>query len=432
MALCSPVAHTVRSRRDHPTSKAAVIDVSYRSTIGFCPRPGCGQHIDVSVGRYPGGVNDRGGFVIECASCHQKLHVRVSNPNDASSVESGGRVVDRWDDEIGGDRESVLAAHGLSEADQLSDTMLYIPSREPNDPLFERSDRSIYSCTICGGDLEAPAYAELDKSLSAVNQSITSFIGGPYLKGYTPVPAAIEVTLSVSCGCTARPVSFFRDFSERDHFVRSASDFILAGPEDPSMLSDIDGIYTRNECLAIFKKLLLRWRARNRVVMLVVPFIGFDYPSREEDKLKLWNMVLGYTDPARTLLVTRRRTYNSFKEVAAKQGLDLNVLKKYGLLARLLETLDEKKALFKTDSHAKFYAAVGPETTEVLSGSFNIHSGEYVENLLFKTYSSTEFIARYLMPLGVLFDLTQVKSPRALLRLEVSGSQVVRTSCETV
>lgn len=406
------------------------MDVSHRLTIGICPTPDCGQRINVSIGRFPGGVNDRGGFVIECANCRKMSHIAVANPDDASSVQSGGRVVDRWDDDIDGDRESVLAVHGQTEADRLSDTMLYIPQQEPNDPLFERAARSIYRCPLCGNDLEAPAYAELENALSAVNRSITSFIGGAYLKGYTPVPAAIEVTLDASCGCATRQVSFFRDFSERDHFVRTASDFILAGPNDPSMLFDIDGIYTRNECLAIFKKLLLRWRARNRVVMLVVPFIGFDYPSREEDKLKLWNMVLGYTDPARTLLVTRRRTYNSFKEVAAKQGLDLDVLKKYGLLARLLETLDEKKALFKTDSHAKFYAAIGPETTEVLSGSFNIHSGEYVENLLFKTYSSAEFLSRYLWPLGVLFDQTQVRSPRPILSVEVAGGEVIWTTCE--
>ena len=132
-------------------------------------------------------------------------------------------------------------------------------------------------------------------------------------------------------------------------------------------------------------------------------------------------------------MVTRRRTYNSFKATAGKKGLDLDVLKKYGILARLLETLDEKKALFKTESHAKFYAAIGPETTELLSGSFNIHSGEYVENLVFSTHQTASFVKRYLLPLGVLpSPVTEIATKMDVVRFTVAHGQVVNTSCEKV
>lgn len=409
------------------------MDVSRRMTIGICPTPGCDQRIRVSIGRFPGGLNDRGGLVIECAKCQNKSHLPVSNPNDASSVDSGGRVVATWDSEVEGEREEVLAKYGLSEADILSEPLLYIPSEQPDDPLFELVDRAVYECSQCGGDLEQPAHVELKEALAAINRALGNFIAGPYLKGYAPKVEAVEVTVDVPCSCTTHRVSFFRDFSERDGFARKASDFILAGPEDPAMLREIDGIYSRNDCIEIFKKVLLRWRARHRIVMLVVPFVGFDYPNREEDKLKLWNMVVGYTDPSRTLMVTRRKTYNSFKKAAEKKGLDLDVLKKYGLLAKMLEGLDQKGALFKTDSHAKFYAAIGPETTEVLSGSFNIHSGEYVENLVFSTYSTAKFVTRYLIPLGVLFKPLQTALSKIdVVRIEVAGGQVIRTTCEKV
>lgn len=408
------------------------MDATHCLVVCICPTPGCGQRIRVSIGRFPGGVNHRGGFVIECASCHRMSHIPVANPDDLSSVESGGRVVTTWDDDIENSREEALAASNLSEADLLSDSILVIPSQEPDDPLFELGDRAIYQCAQCGRNLETQAYSELHKALTAVNRAISDFISGPYLKGYTAKPDAIEVKLNVACDCAAHSLSFYRSFSERDHHVRTALGFELAGPEDPGMLSDIDGIYSRNECIEIFKKLLLRWRAHNQIVMLVVPFIGFDYPNREEDKLELWNMVLGYTNPARTLLVTRRKTYNSFRETVAKHGFDLAVLKKYGLLAHMLESLDEKKAVFKTDSHAKFYAAVGPQTTEVLSGSFNIHTGEYVENLLFKTYPSATFVSRYLLPLGVLFDFAEVGKVRDVLMLDVEDGAVLRTRCEKV
>lgn len=409
------------------------MEVSRRITIGICPTPGCDQRIQVSIGRFPGGVNDRGGFVIECGKCQNKSHFPVSNPDDASYVDSGGRVMAKWDSEVEGDREEVLAKFGLSEADMLSETLLYIPSEQPDEPLFELVDRSVYECPQCGVDLEEPAHAALEVALAAINRALGNFIAGPYLKGSAPKVEAIEVMLDVPCSCATHRVSFFRDFSERDDFARKASDFILAGSDDPAMLREIDGIYSRNECIEIFKKVLLRWRARHRVVMLVVPFIGFDYPNREEDKLKLWNMVVGYTDPSRTLMVTRRKTYNSFKAAAEKKGLDLDLLKKFGLLARLLEGLDEKGALFKTDSHAKFYAAIGPETTEVLSGSFNIHSGEYVENLVFSTYPTAKFVSRYLIPLGVIFKPLQTALTKIdVVRFKVTGGQVIQTTCEKV
>jgi len=403
------------------------MEVSHRLTVAICPTPDCGQRIRVSIGRWPGGINDRGGFVVECGKCHKKSHIAVSNPNGASSVMSGGRVVATWDDDMG-DKDDVLAAHGLTEADILSDSMLVIPSQEPDHPLFVLDERAIYRCPACGDDFEKAAYAELEDALAAINDAV---IGHHMviLKGYTPTPNAIDVTVEAACSCATHRVTFVGDYTPANPIMQ-ARDFLLAGPDDPALLIDIDGVYSRNDCVEMFKKLLLRWRARHRVVLLVVPFIGFDFPGREADKLELWNMVLGHTDPRRTLLVTRRKTYNSFKETSKKQGLDLVVLKKYGLLAQMLEQLDAKGALFKTDSHAKFYAAVGPEITEVLTGSFNIHSGEYVENLLFKTYSTTEFVKRYLLPLGVLFDFQQIRVERDVLAIEVSRGRVTRKAPE--
>lgn len=156
----------------------------------------------------------------------------------------------------------------------------------------------------------------------------------------------------------------------------------------------------------------------------LVPFIGLDYRGREENRVDLWNMVLGYTDPDRTLLVTRRATYNGFVEAAKSQGIDIKALAKFNLLSPLVDELGQKGALFKQQSHAKFYAAIGRDSTEVLSGSFNIHTGKYVENLLFKTYTTKDFIARYLVPLGVVYNPGLLKAERAVLAIGIEDGQV--------
>ena len=398
------------------------MEISYRLVAAICSRSGCGQAIHVSNGRWLGGTNDRGGLIIQCEKCGNLSYIRVSNPDDASSVKDGGRVVATWDDEVD-EIDDVLRAHDLTANNELTDNLLVIPSNDPNNPQFVLEDRAIYRCLVCDCELESPAYDELGNVLDAINNELGSFLIR-YVKGGIATPDTIRVTLDVSCACTSHRMVFHRPFTDTDSGVNDPLEFILAGPDNPSMLTDIDGVFSRDDCISIFKKLLLRWRTRHRVVMLVVPFIGLDYPGREENRVDLWNMVLGNTDPSRTLLVTRRATYNGFVEAAKSQGIDISTLAKFNLLTPLVEELGQKGALFKQQSHAKFYAAVGREQTEVLSGSFNIHSGKYAENLLFKTYDTKSFIDRYLVPLGVIYNPEMLKMERDVLAIDLKSGQV--------
>lgn len=407
------------------------MEVSHLDVFAICRKAGCGQRIHVSVGRFPGGVNDRGGFIIECEACGTEAYMRVSNPDDASRVVSGGKRAASWDDEIE-DMDDVLAAHGLARGDELSDNLLYLETGEiANAGMFNLKDRPIYKCLACGAALEELAYEALTQAIKPINDAIGQYLN-VYLKGYTPSPDVFEVTLEVACGCTTHEMSFFREFVETDCFADKASKFILAGPIEAAQLDDIDGIYTRDECIAIFKKLLLRWRARNQVVMLVVPFIGLDYSGREENRIDLWNLVLGHTNPRRTMLVTRKGTWNGFLKAAGHTGLDIATLRKYGILAPMLEQFHSDDAFFKQQSHAKFFAAVGPQRAELLSGSFNIHTGGYAENLTFRSYSTADFLDRYLLPLDIMFDLTKVREERLVLKILVQGGAVTSYACEKV
>jgi len=311
----------------------------------------------------------------------------------------------------------ILKAHGMSEKDEISDR-LHI-AQEPDDgPFFSLKDTSIYKCPSCKDDLEQKAYTALSSALSPINSEVQKFLT-LYIKGYVQEPSSIEVYLHLDCQCSKHRVAFYKPFEETKALTQQASEFWLAGPDDTGLLTDIDGIYTRDQCVEMFKKLLVRWRARNRVVLLVVPFIGLDYKGREKNRVDLWDLILRYSDPSRTLLVTRRSTYSGFLKAAARIGLNLELLKKFGIEAPLLKQLGSKKAFFKQQSHAKFYAAVGPETTEVLSGSFNIHSGGYAENLMFRNYLTADFVRRYLLPLEVFFDLNQTKSTGRVLSIEI-------------
>lgn len=117
------------------------METSHRIVAAICPKSGCEQAIHVSIGRWPGGLNDKGGFVIECANCGSKSYIRVSNPDDASSVTSGGRVVATWDDDVD-QLNDVLQSHGLTVQDELRENILVLPSDEPDSHLFVLEDRA--------------------------------------------------------------------------------------------------------------------------------------------------------------------------------------------------------------------------------------------------------------------------------------------------
>lgn len=60
-----------------------------------CPQ--CGNQIVINKVWYPGGVNDYGSFVLECKKCKHVFEVSVGRDVDASSVESGAKLLEKKD-----------------------------------------------------------------------------------------------------------------------------------------------------------------------------------------------------------------------------------------------------------------------------------------------------------------------------------------------
>jgi hypothetical protein len=83
------------------------------TVVGECPD--CRNEVEVTQVWEPGGVNDYGGFILECAKCRQRFPFHVGRDIDMSSVAKGARVLDKYDDGIVGDREEALKRHGIKE-----------------------------------------------------------------------------------------------------------------------------------------------------------------------------------------------------------------------------------------------------------------------------------------------------------------------------
>lgn len=206
--------------------------------------------------------------------------------------------------------------------------------------------------------------------------------------------------------------------------MEDVNEFWLINVDGGKKAIDIDGIYSRDDCIALLEKLLLRWRATHNAVLLAAPFIGFNFPGARKKIPDLWNWVLKYTDPEKTAIITRKATFKLLKDTAKDSQMDVEFLKSWGLLNPTLETLDEKKAFFKTDFHAKFYCGMSADHVEILVGSFNIHEGSYVENIHLLRYEFQDFAERYLLGMKMFFDTALLKKQRSILHIQIEHGRV--------
>lgn len=405
--------------------------VVHRNEIAKCPE--CGANINLSVGRFPGGINDSGGWVLKCNACASLFPLEVKNPDDASSVRSGATIIDSWDDEIN-NRSHILSKHGVIDTGQTLERMLLITHGEPED-FYDLESRALYRCSACGAELDAKAYEALSVHHESINSAFATYLNWYLANSRGGAPEGISARVATPCTCGRNhEARFYRYFAES--YAERAADYWLIDiaptapfSEDDKTL-DVDGIFSRDECIAILEKLLLRWRASHSAVLLAAPFIGFNFPGAKKKVPDLWNWVLKYTDPAKTLLITRKATFNLLKEAAKDTEMDVEFLKSWGVLNPTLATLDEKKAFFKTDFHAKFYCGISADTVEILVGSFNIHEGSYVENIHLLSYSLEEFSKRYLVGMQMFFDVKPLSKRRSML--DIFADTEGRFRCEEV
>lgn len=79
-------------------------------TLTACGK--CKNPVEIDQSWTSGGMNDYGGFVLECDKCGDKFVVHVGKDVNDSRVRSGATLLDRYDDEVN-NRDEVLARHGL-------------------------------------------------------------------------------------------------------------------------------------------------------------------------------------------------------------------------------------------------------------------------------------------------------------------------------
>lgn len=392
-------------------------ELSYKTVIVKCPNTTCQTNIQLSIGKVPFGINDSGGWILECEECRTKFPYKVKNPDDYSSVQSGAKILGSWDNEVPDSKAEILKKYNLESfpEDFQFNNLLFVETGEYEKEQFSDIEENIFFCPKCNTHLEPIAYSQLENKLESINRAIASYLNY-YLKGRAGNPDSIIILSDYICSCGFETkLVLTKKFKEKELPIENKHELILIDVIGSNLEFTIDGIYNRDSCLSVLQKLLIRWQVYYNKVFLAVPFIGFDFKNSEEQRVELWNWILKNTLPEKIILLTRKATFTSFLKGSSNTGLDINILKEYGLLNPTVEELTEKKALFKTNFHAKFYAGFDRKMTEVLVGSFNIHEGGYVENIHFKKYDFGDFFKRYVLNMGVLFDPRKIDESGEIL-----------------
>ncbi len=363
--------------------------------------PNCKNNIQLNEVRFPGGVNDRGGIVFFCQKCNQSLYLTISNPSE-STVNNGGYEVDCWDNEIETQHsflsqypDAKLADEGLMVSGDIKKRIYEFDYNSPH----------LYFCHKCNSEIETLAQSTLYFQRNNIKMSYQNLMNNMLAQGKREYSKLIiELTSNCNCG---ENINFFwhKEFKANGDFNLNYRELHLINTSCGIHGNKIDGIAPKSECKKILEKLVTRWNILQSHTIIATPFIGHQWMDENQIK-ELWDWIINYLDPKKSTLITRTATYNKYKKICAKSGIDLDLLENYGIGNKVIDDFTKKQ-----DFHAKIYVGYSSNSAEVLMGSFNLLDGPSVENICFKNISYSQLIDNYISKMKI-----QIEEPKSIGR----------------
>jgi hypothetical protein len=358
-------------------------------TIQKCPY--CNNNIKIDIVDFPVD-NDYGGIIVKCVQCDQKSYTKIKNPVE-TFIRSGAKKIEYWDDDIIQDSEVLNRFHDIKALER---GVLLTGDINQQQPTFNIETTSIHYCYQCGKSIEKLVYDILLQNESEIIGQYHTIMGA-YHKGYTNGKYVI-VELPITCTCGHKEKAFlYTSFDYGNFFTKKGIDeLLLLGTKSTIKSVDLDRICSKSECISMLEKFIFRWNFLFPKILIATPFVGHQWMN-EDQLLELWEWLLNTLDPQKTIFITRRATFNKYKKTFEKKnGITLAFLEDYDLDNKIISDFTSKQ-----DFHAKIFAGISSEKTEVLAGSFNLLRGESFENLSYDTYNETIFRNNFISKLNI-------------------------------
>lgn len=343
--------------------------MEHREKAIKCSGKNCKEIFHIYENYEPGGINDRGYIAMKCKKCGAITKLRMKNPSK-NGVFDNFEIVDAWEDGDESAYESLPDGETALVIRQNSEINLDIAA----DEYFK--------------GMESLVYKELKGLYNVWVKS---------MPGFDEVERCI-VTQEYESGGRIYEAKWGKELKNDSTFC--AKHFHLI--EHTGSNKQIDGVYSRDEMMVYLFRCLMRWKLIANQVVVVTPFIGFDFPySKEKDRtelIALWELLNNTLDLYKTTFITRVTTYGSLKKCQEQLEVPADVLREWDLMNNLQKMVDNPKTRVKTKAqfHAKFYAGIFDDHVEMLSGSFNVQTGGVLEQMHLRNVSRELFKSNYL------------------------------------
>ncbi|RHH08649.1 hypothetical protein DW228_16740 [Bacteroides fragilis] len=382
-----------------------------------CSNPSCDNIFDMADIHYRGGINDKGGLIVKCCKCGHFSAIVAENPEEHFGMD-GGTIEDRWEDEYPADYFNFkYKIKGFGEK-----LMIEADAISSNKPVWNSAPYPFYANDF---NYEEEAYRQLLQNAGAINDAFRVY-SNYYLKGKDTVEKSFIVINYPNSSRNYQAIFSKQIDNEGDLCVEG---LYLIHHSDMDLEKRIDGIYTRNEAIVFLERCLNRWSTMCNEIIIATPFIGFNFNKKQkEEVVELWNWLDVNTNMKKTHFVTRKATFTLLKQSQNQEEVTFDVLKEWGLLGDLQNTGTNGEMNFFQKFHAKFYAGIFSDRVEMLSGSFNIHTGEFLENLTFRTYDKLHFKENYIRKIAPSFDYKESTVERIFyIEVNIDGTTQYNT-----
>jgi hypothetical protein len=350
--------------------------------------------------------NDFGGMIVNCDKCKKNSYIKIKNPAE-TYIRDGGSKIEYWDNEIIADEQILNQYIGIKQLEQGIIVNGEINKREIS---FNVNATNIYHCYNCETNIEELTYNTLIKNADKIIGQYNNIMGA-YYKGYTNGEYVI-VKLPITCTCKYEDEAFlYTNFSNGNFFTKNGvEELLLIGTKNTIESTNLDRIYSKSECIEMLEKFIFRWNFLFPKILIATPFVGHQW-MKEDQLLELWDWLLNTLDPQKTIFITRRATFNKYKKTFEnKNGITLKFLGDYDLDNKVISNFTSKQ-----DFHAKIFAGISSEKTEVLAGSFNLLKGKSFENLSYNTYSETVFQNNFISKLNIPIEIKPLENVDCIL-----------------
>lgn len=370
----------------------------------------------------PGGINDRGFIAVRCKKCGTITKIRMKNPSK-NGIYENFEIVDAWED-------GEYSEYNGSEGGKTAVVVNKEPSEGVQIPFEPQYQYPFWQDEKNNLELLADAHF---KRISGVVKGQLEGLKNYYLKskpGFDDIQRCIVCQEYEEDGEVyhARWAKFLRneDTMNTDffHLVCHSSN-----------KKRIDGVYSRDEMMAYLVRCLMKWKLLANQVVVVTPFIGFDFffskLEVKKELIMLWGVLNSLLDVDKTQFITRLSTYASLKKYQKEYDVPADVQSEWDLMNNLQKIVYNPKSRLKTLSqfHTKFYAGIFDDYVELLSGSFNVQTGRVLEQMHLRCIPRELFKKSYMDRLVEGFEYDDRFNPKTLfIDLKKSGEVGCRIS----